>query len=499
MLAVRYVVTNGTDKDFISLSKLLDSYLDGLVGGRENRSFYIPLNQLEHIHNVILAYYKDEVVGCASFRHFESGIAEIKRVFVKKEFRGNGISKELMRQIEALAKEKGYTKLVLESGELLVEAMNLYTNLGYRRIPNYGEYKNCIDSICMEKSLKSLSEMTLEELWKLFPIVLKEYNPVYRNWYIEEKHQIERVLNSYDIVRISHIGSTAIKGLLAKPIIDILLEVSDNCDSEKIKEALLANGWLCMSEQHKPLLRISFNKGYTQQGFAEKVYHLHLRKKGDCDELYFRDYIRVHNDIAQQYECLKKKLKEKFEYNRDTYTREKTEFVDKYTKIAKVEFENKWDDFFIVKAKKEEVSDVVHIVKTTIQDIYPRYYPSGAVDFFLEYHNKNNILQDILNGMVWILKVNTKIVGTVTIKEKEINRFFVLPSFQKKGYGRELMDFSEEEIFEKYNCIILAASFPAQKMYEERGYQVIAYDKILCDNGDYLCYNLMQLSYQPYE
>lgn len=61
------------------------------------------------------------------------------------------------------------------------------------------------------------------------------------------------------------------------------------------------------------------------------------------------------------------------------------------------------------------------------------------------------------------------------------------------------MDFSEEEIFEKYNCIILAASFSAQKMYEERGYQVIAYDKILCDNGDYLCYNLMQLSYQSYE
>lgn len=496
MLAVRYIVTNGTNKDFIGLSKLLDYYLDELVGGRENRSFYIPLNELDNIHNVILAYQKDEVIGCASFRHFENEIAEVKRVFVKKEFRENGISKELMKQIEALAKQKGYTKLVLESGEILVEAMNLYTNLGYRKIPNYGEYKNRKDSICMEKVLKSLSEMTLEELWRLFPIILKEYNPVYRKWYIEEKYKIENILNSYDIIRISHIGSTSVKGLLSKPIIDILLEVSDNCDVKKIKEDLLKADWTCMSEQHKPLLRISFNKGYTQQGFAEKVYHLHLRKVGDCNELYFRDYLRVHSDIAQQYGNVKKELKERFEYNRDAYTKEKTEFVNKYTKIAKIEFENKWNNSVILKAKEEDISNIIHIVETTIQEIYPRYYPSGAVNFFLEYHNKNNILQDILDENVWVLKKNNDMIGTVTIKKNEINRFFILPSFQKKGYGREFMDFCEEEIFKTYHCITLSASFPAQKMYEARGYHIVAYDKILCNNGDYLCYNLMQLSYE---
>ena len=70
--------------------------------------------------------------------------------------------------------------------------------------------------------------------------------------------------------------------------------------------------------------------------FAEKVYHIHLRLKGDIDEVYFKNYLIDNPDIAKEYEELKIRLWKKYEFDRDTYTNAKTEFVQKYTKLAKL-------------------------------------------------------------------------------------------------------------------------------------------------------------------
>ena len=81
--------------------------------------------------------------------------------------------------------------------------------------------------------------------------------------------------------------------------------------------------------------RISLNKGYTENGFAEKVFHFHIRLYGDTDEIYFRDYLNTHPDIAKEYEKLKLRLWKEYEHNRDAYTDEKTDFVKRYTSLAK--------------------------------------------------------------------------------------------------------------------------------------------------------------------
>ena len=64
---------------------------------------------------------------------------------------------------------------------------------------------------------KSISEMTLEELYELFPVVLKEHNPQYKEWYEIEKQNILKNISADDIIRINHIGSSAVKGVLSKP------------------------------------------------------------------------------------------------------------------------------------------------------------------------------------------------------------------------------------------------------------------------------------------
>ena len=87
---------------------------------------------------------------------------------------------------------------------------------------------------------------------------------------------------------------------------------------------------------------LSFNKGYTETGFAERVFHLHLRYVGNNNELYFRDYLIEYPEVAKEYEELKLRLWKEYEYNRDGYTSAKTEFVKKYTEQAKMIYCNRY-------------------------------------------------------------------------------------------------------------------------------------------------------------
>ena len=90
----------------------------------------------------------------------------------------------------------------------------------------------------------------------------------------------------------------------------------------------------------------------------------------------------------------------------------------------------------ILKAEDKHLDIVSEITQQTISEIYPHYYPMGAVEFFKAHHKDSNILADIKKGIVYLLKYNDDFVGTVTIKDNEICRLFVLPKFQHKGYGK---------------------------------------------------------------
>lgn len=179
---------------------------------------------------------------------------------------------------------------------------------------------------------KELNEMTKEELWALFPIFLVAPNPQWEETYLAEKARIERVVGKEKIARIEHIGSTAIGGIWAKNIVDILLETENVDGLQAVKDALTANGYLCMYEESN---RVGLNRGYTKRGFARDVFHLHIRLRGDHDEIFFRDYLRAHPSVAKEYETLKLSLWKRFEHDRDGYTDAKTAFIEKYTAIAK--------------------------------------------------------------------------------------------------------------------------------------------------------------------
>ena len=188
---------------------------------------------------------------------------------------------------------------------------------------------------------KQLHEMSNEELWELFPIILKEHNPQYKDWYETEKQRILEKIKADDLARINHIGSSAVDGLLAKPTIDIQLEIEGCCNVTQLTADLENIGWRLIKRESDPMA-LMFVKGYTPKGFADKVYHLHVKYLGNWSELYFRDYLIKHVDVAEEYGDLKRRLSHDFKHDRDRYTDEKSEFILKYSAMAKQEFQNKY-------------------------------------------------------------------------------------------------------------------------------------------------------------
>ncbi len=148
---MKIVYTDGKNVSFIELCEMLDDNLNEIVGGEKQREQYIQYNTLEDIDDVVLIYDDEVPVACASFKFYDEYTAEVKRVFVRKEYRGKGISKQLMSELEKRAKNKGFLKLILETGAPLIEAMALYKKMNYKVIENFGQYKDMQDSICMQK------------------------------------------------------------------------------------------------------------------------------------------------------------------------------------------------------------------------------------------------------------------------------------------------------------------------------------------------------------
>lgn len=175
---------------------------------------------------------------------------------------------------------------------------------------------------------KPLKDMTLEELWELFPIVLEPHNGDWAIWFADEQAVLRKLCQ--DAV-ISHIGSTAIPGIMAKPTVDILVEFGTAEEMSAAASEMESAGYIKMSESD---CRISLNKGYTPEGYADRVFHIHLRIAGDNAEIRFRDYLIAHPDAARQYEALKTGLAERYRNDRDAYTESKTEFIEMILRLA---------------------------------------------------------------------------------------------------------------------------------------------------------------------
>ncbi len=150
-------------------------------------------------------------------------------------------------------------------------------------------------------------------------------------------------------------------------------------------------------------------------------------------------------------------------------------------------------------AKKEDIERIYEIVQRTIKTVYPKYYLQEIVDMFCEYHSRENILKDIEAENTYILLENDEIIGTGTKKENHITRVYVLPEFQKKGYGTFIMNQLEDAIKKQYDYADIDASLPACNLYAHLGYQTIEHGIWECKNGVIQVYEIMKKQFAKSE
>lgn len=143
-------------------------------------------------------------------------------------------------------------------------------------------------------------------------------------------------------------------------------------------------------------------------------------------------------------------------------------------------------------AATEDLQTVYDVVQHTIKTIYPKYYPAEVVDFFCKIHNREAIAKDIENGYVGVLKIDGTIVATGSFAENHITRVYVLPEYQKKGYGTFIMKTIETQIGEKYDKAYLDASLPAAALYEKLGFCTKKHEHYPVANGVILVYEVME-------
>lgn len=101
----------------------------------------------------VLMWSGERAAGCAGLQPLEPGVGEVKRMYVRPAFRGRGLSRTLLAEVEKLAADRGMHTLRLETGRLFQEAIGLYTSAGYTPIPRFGAYAGCAESVCFEKRL----------------------------------------------------------------------------------------------------------------------------------------------------------------------------------------------------------------------------------------------------------------------------------------------------------------------------------------------------------
>jgi putative acetyltransferase len=141
--------TDSSNNDFRGLVQLLDA--DLRIRDGEDHAFYAQFNKIDAIKNALVAYIDNKPVACGAFKPFGDNAVEIKRMYVHPDYRGQGIAKKIVGELEKWAAELGFQSSVLETGQNQPEAIRLYQKLGYKKIPNYGQYANVTNSICMQK------------------------------------------------------------------------------------------------------------------------------------------------------------------------------------------------------------------------------------------------------------------------------------------------------------------------------------------------------------
>ncbi len=177
------------------------------------------------------------------------------------------------------------------------------------------------------------------------PVEIVDYDPEWPAAFERERRHLLACLPQGLVVRIEHFGSTAVPGLAAKPIIDVLVEVTDLAAvRERVAPLLESQGYEYFWRPTFGDVGEPFYAWFIKRDSAtgKRTHHIHMVEGGftsHWDRLLFRDYLIAHPDVAAQYGALKRRLAAEASTDRVLYTEAKGEFIRRVTDTAKRESE----------------------------------------------------------------------------------------------------------------------------------------------------------------
>jgi GrpB-like predicted nucleotidyltransferase (UPF0157 family) len=163
------------------------------------------------------------------------------------------------------------------------------------------------------------------------PVEIVLYDAAWPGLFDEERNALLQTIGPWLVGPIEHIGSTAVPGLAAKPVVDIIAAVA-SLDASRPALAALAGVGYCYSP-YKP----DSEHWFCKPSLAFRTHHLHLMPFGSPQWLApiaFRDYLRSHLHVAAEYEDLKRRLAREHHFDREAYTAAKGPFITRITGLA---------------------------------------------------------------------------------------------------------------------------------------------------------------------
>ena len=157
-------------------------------------------------------------------------------------------------------------------------------------------------------------------------VELLAYDPSWPALYAAERERLSSLLPGV-FVELQHIGSTAVPGLAAKPIIDILAGVESKAAAEAIAERICLSGYTTSAEFNETL---NDRKWFMRWANGHRTHHLHVvvhDSNAWHERLRFRNALRSQPELAARYAALKSQLAERHATDREAYTDAKAEFV----------------------------------------------------------------------------------------------------------------------------------------------------------------------------
>ena len=307
-------------------------------------------------------------------------------------------------------------------------------------------------------------------------VTVAGYDPAWPALFRKEKGIVEDILGDCCLA-VYHIGSTAVPGLAAKPVIDIMAAVKDLCLIDGKRDAFAAAGYQWLGEYGIA------GRRYLRKGGDERTHQIHVFQEGDranlMRHLAVRDYLIAHEDVREEYGWIKEELALRFPYDIEGYCDGKEAFVRKLEGKALREYVREGKDIGILLRPfgKDRADDLMEIFVLAIQRTCAKDYSEEQRDAWASSLGKDALAARLESSLALLAFLGDRPIGFGNLEGgRHLDLLYVHPDYQGLGAGSMICAALEAHAGGYFHA---EASLTARGFFQRRGYSLLREESVL--------------------